>query len=310
MLSVCHSRVERQCATLRRLVVHLAAHGADQRARMAATNVMRYFDTSAKHHHADEEEDLSPALMESMAGSDAVCLGEIIEGLKADHRALEAAWRHLRGALERIAAGESPPLAPDDVEALVGLYERHIRREESELLPMAARLLSEDDLARVGRAMRERRGILHFHCVVIDGVFDSATTGGVIFSAATGLDANAIAQVQGCVRRRLLRTFVRRGLLPGDDARVMAQWQHGGGFSVGASVRIEAADRGGGERLLRYCARPPFALDRLRELDPERLLYVAVTPGPGRSKTVKRQRKRFQLELEISGGGPELGLEP
>jgi hypothetical protein len=27
------------------------------------------------------------------------------------------------------------------------------------------------------------------------------------------------------------------------------------------------------ERLLRYCARPPFALDRLREFDPERLLY-------------------------------------
>ena len=33
---------------------------------------------------------------------------------------------------------------------------------------------------------------LHFHCVVIDGVFDSATAGGVIFNAATGLDANAI----------------------------------------------------------------------------------------------------------------------
>jgi hypothetical protein len=46
----------------------------------------------------------------------------------------------------------------------------------------------------------------------------------------------------------------------------MGQWQHGGGFSVDASVRIEAADRAGRERLLRYCARPPFALDRLREL--------------------------------------------
>ena len=69
------------------------------------------------------------------------------------------------------------------------------------------------------------------------------------------------------MRRRLLRVFVRRGLLPGDDARAMAQWEHGGGFSVDGSVRIEAADRAGRERLLRYCARPPFALDRLRELD-------------------------------------------
>ena len=83
------------------------------------------------------------------------------------------------------------------------------------------------------------------------------------------------------MRRRLLRVFVRRGLLPGDDAQAMGQWAHGGGFSVDGSVRIEAADRAGRERLLRYCARPPFALDRLRELDPERLLYESTKPGPG-----------------------------
>ncbi len=160
MLSACHGRVERQCATLRRLVPHLAAQGADEQARTAAANVMRYFDTSAKHHHADEEEDLFPALIESMAASDAVCLRGLIDSLKADHRALEAAWRRLRLVLERIAAGEPAPLAADDVEALVGLYERHIAREESELLPMAARLLSENELARIGRAMRERRGIV------------------------------------------------------------------------------------------------------------------------------------------------------
>jgi len=42
-----------------------------------------------------------------------------------------------------------------------------------------------------------------------------------------------------------------------------ASSQHGGGFSVDAGVRIEATDRAGLERLLRYCARPPFAMDRL-----------------------------------------------
>ena len=61
----------------------------------------------------------------------------------------------------------------------------------------------------------------------------------------------------------------------------MAQWEHGGGFSVDGSVRIEATDRAGRERLLRYCARPPFALGRLRELDPERLCYELTKPGPG-----------------------------
>ncbi len=159
MLSACHERMARQCGTLRRLVPHLALHGADQEARTAATNVMRYFDTSAVNHHQDEEVDLFPALIESMAGSDAVCLHDLTEGLTMDHRALETYWQRLRVVLEKVVAGESALLASDDVEALVGLYEHHIAREDTELLPMAARLLSDDALASIGRAMRERRGI-------------------------------------------------------------------------------------------------------------------------------------------------------
>jgi len=122
---------------------------------------------------------------------------------------------------------------------------------------------------------------LHFHCVLIDGVFESAPTGGIMFTAATWLDANAIADVQARVRRRLLPVVVRRGRLPGNDARAMGRWQHGGGCSVNGSVRIEATDRAGRERLLHYCARPPFALDPLRELAPERLLDVGTKLGPG-----------------------------
>ena len=159
MLSACHRRVEQQCATLRRLVPHLAQHGADAAARSAATAVMRYFDTAASDHHADEEVDLFPALIESMAGSDAVCLREIVDALSDDHRRLEAHWRHLRARLQAIAAGTAAVLTADDVEPLVTLYERHIEREDKELLPMAARLLSDDALDKVGRAMRERRGI-------------------------------------------------------------------------------------------------------------------------------------------------------
>ncbi len=159
MLAACHGRVARQCGTLRRLVPHVAAHGADDEARAAAARVMLYFDTSGAQHHADEEEDLFPALLEAMAGSDAVCIRELTEALSAEHRELETCWRRVRAALVQIAAGNPVPLPQEDVEALAGLYERHIAREESELLPMAARLLTDAELAVVGRAMRERRGI-------------------------------------------------------------------------------------------------------------------------------------------------------
>lgn len=159
MLSACHDRVERQCTTLRRLVSYLPTHGADADARAAAAAVLRYFDTSATDHHADEESDLFPALIESMAGSDAVCLREMIDALTRDHRALEAHWQRLRPVLLGIAAGDPLALTAADVEPWIGLYERHIAREEAELLPMATRLLDDKTLERLGKAMRERRGI-------------------------------------------------------------------------------------------------------------------------------------------------------
>ena len=159
MLSACHFRITRQCRTLRRLLPHLAAHGVDDEARNAAAAVMRYFDTAAVHHHADEEADLFPALLDAMAGSDAVCIRELTAGLAAEHRELEAAWRRLRAALARLLAGDREALAPAPVEAFIGLYTKHIEREDQELLPIAARLLSDDALDRIGRAMRARRGI-------------------------------------------------------------------------------------------------------------------------------------------------------
>ena len=48
-------------------------------------------------------------------------------------------------------------------------------------------------------------------------------------------------------------------------------------------MRVEASDRQGLERLLRYCARPAFALERLREIDAEHLVYESVKPGAGGS---------------------------
>jgi len=159
MLAACHGRIEAQCATLRRLVPHLAAHGADAQARSAAAAVMRYFDTAALDHHADEERDLFPALLEAMAGSDAVCIRNLTTRLAAEHRELEAAWAQLRMELAEIAAGLTGRLDDQQVQAFAGLYEAHLALAEDELLPMAERLLGDAQLDSIGRAMRERRGV-------------------------------------------------------------------------------------------------------------------------------------------------------
>src|SRR6185295_1180366 len=100
---------------LRRLVPHLQAHGADVQARAAAAGVVRYFETAAKDHHADEECDLFPALIESMAGSDAVCLRELIQVLGIEHRELEARWQCLRPSLEDISGNGATSLDAAEV---------------------------------------------------------------------------------------------------------------------------------------------------------------------------------------------------
>ena len=159
MLTACHGRVESQCQTLLRLVPHLAVNGSDQAAREAAQNVMRYFDTSARHHHADEEEDLFPALLRSAPVAELAPLRELIAALQAQHRELEQAWGALRRKLEGVRLGTMRDLAADEVGRLVDLYRSHIEREEKELLPLAARVLGTAQLDSVGRAMRLRRGI-------------------------------------------------------------------------------------------------------------------------------------------------------
>jgi hemerythrin-like domain-containing protein len=159
MLSACHGRVERQCQTLRRLVPHLTAHGSDADARTAATNVMRYFDTAAQDHHADEEADLFPALLQAAAGDDAERVRALVALLLAEHRELAIRWQQLRATLMRVAAGEPVTLDGGEVEALVTRYEQHIAREEADLLPLAGRLLDLSALDDIGRAMRRRRGL-------------------------------------------------------------------------------------------------------------------------------------------------------
>jgi hypothetical protein len=51
-------------------------------------------------------------------------------------------------------------------------------------------------------------------------------------------------------------------------------------FSLDAPIRIEGPDRAGLERLLRYCARLPFALERLEQMADDALIYRFDKPQP------------------------------
>jgi hypothetical protein len=73
----------------------------------------------------------------------------------------------------------------------------------------------------------------------------------------------------------------------------MLGYQHSG-FSVDTSVCIDAQDRAGLERLLRYCARPPFALDRLRKAGSDLIYRCAKQRSePGSGQPGQRGARRY-----------------
>ena len=154
MLAACHRRIERQLATLDRLRRHLPAHGCDADARAAAAGILRYFDTAAPHHHADEEESVFPRLV--AAAPDALAL---VETLAREHEALAANWQRLRPVLAALTAGEAAPLTAELVDGVRAAYAAHIAIEEAELIPWAARSFDAATLATVAGEMAARRGV-------------------------------------------------------------------------------------------------------------------------------------------------------
>lgn len=62
-------------------------------------------------------------------------------------------------------------------------------------------------------------------------------------SSRPNVDVATVEAVQAKVRKRGLTAYHRRGWLEAEAAQAMAQWNHGGGFSVDVSMRIEGNDR-------------------------------------------------------------------
>ncbi|QIK38520.1 hypothetical protein GWK36_11585 [Caldichromatium japonicum] len=178
--------------------------------------------------------------------------------LQHDREALNSAWRIFLDAVEQHLRARSPGAGPKARTGAVAFSHRFgssLNEHTHFAHPIPGIRPSLGACAKI----RSRR---IFHVIVIDGVFEPDPEQGARFIYVEELDADDAAAVQTQVRRRILRAFVRRGWLEKADQEEIEEWDHGGGFSLDASLRlrIEAHDRPGLERLLRYCARPPQCL--------------------------------------------------
>ena len=160
-------------------------------------------------------------------------------------------------------------------------------------------------LHRFGSALNHH---VHLRACVTDGVFvpaaaDAGPDAPPAFLPARPINQADLAALTERVRRRVIRWFRMQRLLDVDAAADMLAWENSG-FSIDASVRITLIDRDvpsyfrSLEHLLRYCARPPFALERLsvirgpdgrgtkvRSMLPRHKAANWVGPGRGRKST-------------------------
>ncbi len=156
MLHACHGKILHQCDTLKKLNVHLGKYGCDTQVQQAAQGILRYFNTAGQFHHQDEEENLFPVLRASSQEANS-----LLQRLLSEHVVMLSAWDALRGTLEQLAEGITVALNVELMKNFIRSYTDHIAVEEAELLPLAARVLTVEQLKEIGINMATRRGVQH-----------------------------------------------------------------------------------------------------------------------------------------------------
>jgi hypothetical protein len=178
--------------------------------------------------------------------------------------------------------------SPEVASAVLGIFLRALRSALRDASPGAPTAVRDAQLGAISFPQRFGSSLpsktlsaadakhphYHYHVLALDGVVSGDVERGVRFHEATRLDVRDAEALARTVQLRVLRWFARGGLLDPSAAADMRTWRGTGGCfassmlsvfdgSVDASVRIEGEDRAGLERLVRYCARGPLALERL-----------------------------------------------
>ena len=252
---------------------------------------------------------------------------------------------------------------------------RRLAAFKADVLTALGRIFVEADLRELPRARQARRGIedgqcgainfvqrfgslnlnVHFHVVVLDGVFTRDPDAGVLFHPASPPTREELEAIVRRVRDRALAWLRRHGYLderPIDErsneppaqtaldacaAIAMGRGQvatlpnadapahepttsrrptsrrsrvERDGFNLHAGVRIEAGDDLGRERLMRYGARPPLSLERLRRLPGGRVAYRLKYVSRGRGKHRVMTAMEFMARLAALDRAPTLPACP
>ncbi len=142
-----HAGILMRLEQLRTFARRLADSGGDRRAASEdAEAMLSFFRGLVFAHHQEEEQALFPAVVRAAArGDDVPTVAALVARLEREHRQIESDWESIEPALLRIAAGKSAAVDQGIVSRLCDRYAAHAQFEEHRFLPLAAKILDEDD---------------------------------------------------------------------------------------------------------------------------------------------------------------------
>jgi hypothetical protein len=151
----CHLGIVTQLEGSARLpeLVDAANHARDM-----AQTTLDLFRQTIVPHHAEEEAELFPAVLQSANANERKAVRGMIERLTAEHREVEGLWKRLEPSVRAAARGNRSEVDAEVMEELVRAFLRHARYEETVFLPLAERILGRNGnhMAALGLALHLR----------------------------------------------------------------------------------------------------------------------------------------------------------
>ena len=138
VLDQMHRRILQSLTELQQLIDRIQREGADAAVRNEARALRAFFNDHARQHHANEESDVFPALLDS---GDADLVGHV-RRLQQDHGWLDVDWYEIDPMLDAFAEGIGADLEAlrVAVQVYADLYRDHISIEETVVYPRARAL--------------------------------------------------------------------------------------------------------------------------------------------------------------------------
>lgn len=152
----CHVGIVSQLDRLGHLPALLAPA---ELARQTAESALAFFPKAVYAHHAEEEQELFPAVRASaQPGPERVHVESMVDRLTFQHRELERMWEKVEPELRKVAKGQSTSLDVTVLNELVEAYQAHARFEEEEFLPLSQTILGRNSnhMAALGMSLHMR----------------------------------------------------------------------------------------------------------------------------------------------------------